>query len=80
MSYGNAPRENYRPAASKQDWSVGKIVKIGFMSLEVVAKISTPSDYRPDAYALKSTKGQLYQFVPHFGLTKFWSLDETMAV
>lgn len=79
MSYGNAPRENYRPAASKQDWSIGQTVKIGFMSLEVVAKIPTPGDYRPDAYALKSPKGQFYQFIPHFGLTKCWSLEEAMA-
>ena len=79
MSYGNALRNNYRPSPAKQDWSVGQQVKVGFMSLEVLAKIATPGDYLPDAYALKSARGQFYRFVPHNGLTKCYSLAEAMA-
>ena len=64
---------------TKQNWEAGQTVKVGFMSLEVVAKIATPGDYLPDAYALKSAKGQFYRFVPHNGLSKCYSLEEAMA-
>lgn len=64
---------------SKQAWEVGQTVKVGFMSLEVVAKVATPGDYMPDAYALKSAKGVFYRFVPHNGLSKCYSAEEAMA-
>lgn len=66
-------------ANTKQNWEVGQTVKVGFMSLQVIAKVPTPGDFRPDAYALQSSKGQYYQFVPHNGLVKCWSLEEAMA-
>ncbi|SDX14476.1 hypothetical protein SAMN05518669_103394 [Variovorax sp. YR634] len=56
---------------SKQDWAVGKTVKVGFLSLTVVAVVATPGDFKPDAYVLASaTKGTFYEFVPHNGLNK----------
>ena len=57
---------------SKQDWSVGNMIKVGFMSLRVIANRATPGDFKPDAYLLFS-KGNFYEFVPHNGLNK---LDE----
>lgn len=57
--------------ARKQDWSVGATVKVGFLTLTVIAKIPTPGDFKPDAYVLASaTKGTFYEFVPHNGLNK----------
>ena len=54
---------------SKQNWSVGSTVRVGFMTLVVKAAIATPSDYAPDAYILANTAGtKLYKFVPHNGL------------
>lgn len=54
---------------TKQDWAVGKAVRVGFMTLTVVATVATPGDFRPDAYVL-SSKTALYSFVPHCGLNK----------
>lgn len=56
---------------SKQVWEVGSKVKVGFMSLVVLAKEPTPGDYMPDAYLLESLDGQKqYRFVPHNGLER----------
>lgn len=55
-------------------------MKVGFLKLKVLAKVPTPGDYMPDAYALGSAKGAIYRFVPHNGLTKCASLDEAMLV
>lgn len=64
---------------SKQDWSVGEVVKVGFLSLTVIAKIPTPGDYMPDAYALANKDGtRFYRFTPHFGLTAVHSLEEAL--
>ena len=47
MTYGTS----YRPKA-KQSWNQGDVVSVGFVKgLEVVAKVATPGDYRPDLYA-----------------------------
>lgn len=54
---------------TKQDWSIGKTVKVGFLSLTVVKAKQTPGDYLPDAYLL-SRGEDMYEFVPHNGLTK----------
>jgi hypothetical protein len=64
---------------TKQEWEVGQTVRVGFMVLEIVAKIATPGDYRPDAYALKNSKGTFYRFVPHFGLARCDNLADAMA-
>ena len=65
---------------SKQNWEVGESVKVGFLTLIVAAKIATPGDYLPDAYAL-TNKGasRFYRFVPHNGLTACDSLAEACA-
>ena len=64
---------------SRQNWSVGASVKVGFLTLMVVAAIPTPGDWLPDAYALTNGKGTSYRFVPHNGLTRCVSLQEAMA-
>lgn len=54
---------------TKQNWTVGNTVKVGFMSLIVKAAIATPGDWLPDAYLLTNLDGtKLYKFVPHNGL------------
>lgn len=61
---------------TKQDWSVGSTVKIGFLSLIVRGAYETPGDYKPDAYLLSNDKQtNFYRFVPHNGLEKI-SADE----
>lgn len=64
---------------TKQNWEPGQTVKVGFLSLQVVAKVATPGDYLPDAYALKNAKGAFYRFVPHNGLVRCFDLAEAMA-
>lgn len=60
---------------SKQDWTQGSKVKVGFLTLEVVACIPTPGDYAPDAYRLwNPTNGKKYTFVPHNGLESGWTV------
>ena len=56
---------------SKQNWTTGSMVKVGFLSLMVVQAIPTPGDYAPDAYLLiNAAHKQLYKFVPHNGVEK----------
>jgi hypothetical protein len=77
--YGCQPRKT-RPASSKQDWSIGQTVKVGFMSLEVLAKVPTPGNWLPDQYALKSSAGVFYRFIPHNGVTRCGSLAEATEI
>jgi hypothetical protein len=64
---------------TKQVWEVGHTVKVGFLSLTVLAKVATPGDFAPDAYVLTNTKQTtFYRFVPHNGLTKYPTLDDAM--
>jgi catalase len=56
---------------TKQNWTTGSTVKVGFLSLMVVQAIPTPGDYAPDAYLLvNAAQTQLYKFVPHNGVEK----------
>lgn len=65
---------------SKQDWSEGRTVKVGFMTLVVVCAVATPGDYAPDAYLLRNINGtKLYSFVPHKGCTEV-TLAEAAAM
>ncbi|TXH53686.1 MAG: hypothetical protein E6Q97_12645 [Desulfurellales bacterium] len=67
---------------SKQNWTIGATVKVGFLALVVKAAIATPGDSLPDAYILTNLAGtQLYKFVPHNGLEKIDAEDvkELMA-
>lgn len=64
---------------SKQVWEVGQAVKVGFMKLIVLAKVPTPGDFAPDAYALSAVGGgKFYRFVPHSGLNRCDSLAEAL--
>jgi hypothetical protein len=64
---------------SKQNWTVGQTVKVGFMSLIVRAAIATPGDGLPDAYFLSNAAGtKLYEFIPHQGLQSV-TLEEAEA-
>ena len=61
---------------SKQNWEIGSQVRVGFLTLKVIARVPTPGDGAPDAYFLTNLSGdKLYEFVPHHGL-RLTSLDE----
>lgn len=64
---------------SKQSWEVGATVKVGFLTLKVLAKVATPGNWLPDQYALTNGAGRFYKFVPHNGLERCDSLDQAMA-
>ena len=66
---------------SKQAWKVGEMVKVGFMSLRVLAAQATPGDYKPDAYILANARAdKFYRFVPHNGIEGgFSSMEEALA-
>jgi hypothetical protein len=56
---------------SKQDWTIGRTVKVGFLSLIVASIEPTPGDGRPDIYHLTSIDGlRRYEFTPHCGLER----------
>ena len=58
---------------TKQDWTPGNAVKVGFLTLEVVEAIPTPGDGRPDDYRLWNINtGKKYTFTPHHGLSAGW--------
>ena len=62
---------------SSQNWEIGKVVKIGFMSLRVRDVTPNLEDGLPYAYILTNLTGtQLYRFTPHYGVTK---IDVTEA-
>jgi hypothetical protein len=64
---------------SKQVWEVGETVKVGFLTLRVLAKVATHGDYKPDLYALTNQDGsRFYRFVPHNGIERVSSLQEAM--
>jgi hypothetical protein len=55
---------------SKQDWSIGATVKVGFLTLRVVG-VEAVYDGLPDIYTLESIDGRkTYEFIPHHGLTR----------
>lgn len=54
---------------SKKVWAAGETVKVGFLTLRVLAKVTTPGDFKPNAYVLTNLKNdKFYWFVPHNGL------------
>ena len=61
----------------RQSFEIGSIVKIGFVDgLEVVKKVATPGDYRPDFYVLwQAATDRFYAFQAHFGLTRCASYE-----
>ena len=55
---------------TKQNWNVGNIVKVGFLTLRVVG-IKSVKDGMPDIYNLESIDGsKKYEFIPHNGLNR----------
>ena len=53
---------------TKQDWSIGAVVKVGFMQLRGLG-VEAINDYLPDIYSLESLDGRRqYEFIPHNGL------------
>jgi hypothetical protein len=57
---------------SKQDWSIGSVVKVGFMQLRVTG-IRAVKDFMPDIYDMESLDGaKRYEFIPHNGLTRVY--------
>jgi hypothetical protein len=75
VSYGRS----YRPRA-KQDWTVGASVKVGFLTLEVLAKVATPGDGLPDMYVLwNPNTSAIYNFTPHRGLTRHDTVEDASA-
>jgi hypothetical protein len=63
---------------SRQSWEVGRAVRVGFLTLTVLAKVETPGNWLPDQYALTDGRGRFYCFIPHNGLTRCDSFDEAM--
>ena len=54
---------------TKQDWSIGATVKVGFLPL-IVISARAEKDFLPDIYTLSSLNGKMvYEFIPHNGLT-----------
>ena len=55
---------------SKQNWSVGSTVNVGFLRLRVVSAKAVV-DCLPDIYTIESLNGERrYEFIPHNGLTR----------
>jgi len=52
---------------TKQDWSVGNWVKVGFLKLKVLSA-RAEVDGLPDIYTLEAENGKKYEFIPHNGL------------
>lgn len=48
---------------TKQNWNIGEIVKVGFLSLKVTA-------VKGNEYYLVSSKGIEYVFTPYTGLNR----------
>ncbi len=60
-----------RPFKRTQVWEVGEMVKVGFLTLRITAKVPTPGDFAPDAYLLTNKDGtKNYRFTPHYGIER----------
>ena len=55
---------------TRQNWSVGSVVKVGFLSLRILG-VRAVVDGLPDIYTLESLDGsKQYEFIPHNGLVR----------
>lgn len=55
---------------TKQDWTIGNVVRVGFLTLRVIA-VRAEYDYMPDIYTLESLDStKQYEFIPHNGLNR----------
>lgn len=58
---------------TKQSWTPGATVKVGFLTLRVVSA-RAEHDYLPDIYTLESLDGaKRYEFIPHNGLNRIYA-------
>jgi hypothetical protein len=64
---------------SKQAWTVGQAVKVGFMTLTVVTPVAARGDGLPGAYIL-TNGSQFFSFIPHNGLSKITDLEAVAMV
>lgn len=55
---------------TKQSWTIGARVKVGFLTLTVRELELTPGDGMPDIYHLEGENGRRYTFQPHYGLER----------
>lgn len=56
--------------STKQNWSVGQTVKVGFLTLRVLS-VEAIKDSLPDIYTLESLdRAKRYEFIPHNGLRR----------
>ena len=62
-------KEREEKVKPKVSFEVGETVKVGFMTLRVMAgPIATPGNYHADEYAMESLNGsRFYRFTPHAG-------------
>jgi hypothetical protein len=63
---------------SKQNWTIGQTVRVGFLSLTVVAGLEATGDGLAGAYIL-TNGAQLYAFIAHRGVHKI-SDDEAVLM
>ena len=55
---------------TKQNWTIGATVKVGFLTLRVVS-VRAVRDGLPDIYTLTNLDGtRTYEFIPHNGLER----------
>ena len=55
---------------TKQNWQIGKTVKVGFLTL-IITNIRQVKDGLPDIYDLVSpNREKQYEFIPHNGLRR----------
>ena len=55
---------------SKQDWTPGQLVNVGFLRLRMI-RVDAVFDGKPDIYTLESLDGsKRYEFIPHLGITR----------
>ena len=64
---------------TKQDWTPGNIVKVGFLRLRVLGARAV-KDGLPDIYTLESVNGTVrYEFIPHHGIRKLYDMEATQS-
>lgn len=55
---------------TRQNWDIGQVVKVGFMTLRVL-DVRAEFDGLPDIYTLESIDhSRKYEFIPHNGLVR----------
>lgn len=53
----------------RENWTAGEIVRVGFLTLRVIARIPTPGNHSPDEFAMENLAGsKFYTFCPHRGI------------